>query len=300
MNAQPPQILIVDDEPLNIEVLADVVSELGEILFATDGRTALEMCAEHRPDIVLLDIMMPEMDGYEVCRRLKEDQITADIPVMFVTALTSAEDEVKGIEMGAVDFIAKPIVAPIVLARIRNQLQLKKYRDHLENIAYIDGLTTIPNRRHFDNTLTSEWQRALRKGETLSILLLDIDFFKKYNDSLGHIAGDECLKSVAKGLSDITRRPADLVARYGGEEFVCLLPETTLDGAAAFADKLLVAVRALNIPHPDSDVAPIVTISIGGASVEITPDADPTKLIEAADANLYAAKQQGRNRAVCT
>ena len=297
MTTSPPKILIVDDEPLNIEVLSEMLSGLGEVIFATNGPTALDICAQIHPDIVLLDIMMPGMSGYDVCRTLKASEATADIPVIFVTALAEQNDEAFGIELGAIDYITKPIVAPIVMARVRNQLELKRYRSYLEQIAFIDGLTGIPNRRRFDQFMDAEWKRAQRNGSPIALLFMDIDFFKRYNDSLGHQAGDRCLIEVAQILSNAVRRPADMIARYGGEEFVCVLPETDLDGARAFAETLIHTIRGKCLPHPESDVAECVTLSIGVASMIADNDSTLAEMIAKADTNLYAAKRGGRNRA---
>lgn len=293
-----PKILIVDHELLNIEVMSGTLEELGDILFATNGAEALELSIRETPDIIILDIMMPEMDGYEVCRRLKSNPETAAIPVIFATALSEDTDEAKGFEIGAVDYVTKPIVAAVVVARVKNHLELKLYRDYLESIAYIDGLTGIPNRRNFDQHIQSEWQRAIRSRTQISMLLIDIDHFKLYNDSYGHPAGDTCLTLIAKALSSSVKRPGDLVARYGGEEFVCVLPSTNIEGATAIGATLCDAVNFLKIPHKSSSVCKHTTISIGGAT--ITPDktTEIGALIEAADNNLYKAKEQGRDRVV--
>ncbi|MEX0693097.1 MAG: PleD family two-component system response regulator [Rhodospirillales bacterium] len=292
------KILIVDDEPLNIEVMSGTLDDLGEILFATNGAEAIDLSIREKPDIIILDIMMPGMDGFEVCRQLKSMPETASIPIIFATAMTDNADEAKGFEAGAVDYITKPIVAPVVAARVKNHLQLKQYRDHLENIAFIDGLTGIPNRRSFDQHIRAEWQRGMRSKSELSLLLIDIDYFKPYNDTYGHQAGDACLTLVAKALSSSVHRPGDLVARYGGEEFVCVLPATNLEGASAIGQTLRQAVNFQKIPHKSSSVCGHVTISIGAAAVLPDPSSEIGDLIGAADAMLYKAKSEGRDRVV--
>jgi diguanylate cyclase (GGDEF)-like protein len=292
------KILVVDDELLNIEVMSGTLEDLGEVLFATNGAEAIDLCLREKPDIIILDIMMPEMDGFEVCRRLKQMPETSSIPIIFATAMTDNTDEAKGFEIGAVDYISKPIVAPVVVARVKNHLQLKQYRDHLENIAFIDGLTGIPNRRSFDQHIRAEWQRGVRSASELSLLLIDIDHFKQYNDTYGHQAGDACLAVVAKALSSSVHRPGDLVARYGGEEFVCILPATNIEGASAIGTTLREAVNYLKIPHKSSSVCNHVTISIGGASIMPDQSSDIGDLIGAADAMLYKAKSEGRDRVV--
>jgi len=292
------KILIVDDEPLNIEVLSSTLEELGEVLFATSGAEAIELAVHEKPDIIILDVNMPDMNGYETCRTLKETPGAENIPVIFATAMSDATDEAKGFEIGAVDYVSKPVSAPVVVARVKNHLQLKRYRDYLESIAFIDGLTGVPNRRSFDQHVRAEWQRAARGGTELSLLLVDIDHFKQYNDTYGHQAGDACLTLVAKALSSSVHRPGDQVARYGGEEFVCVLPSTNLEGAAQIGATLRDAVNFLKIPHKSSSVCGHVTISVGGASVKPDQSIDIGDLIGAADANLYKAKSEGRDRVI--
>jgi PleD family two-component response regulator len=215
-------VLIVDDMVSNIEILSGVLGSEYDVLFATSGKDALDIAHDQTPDLILLDVVMPDMDGYEVCAKLKADEKTRDIPVIFVTAMDQEEDESKGLNAGVIDYITKPVRSSIVKARVRNHLELKRYRDLLKELSTVDGLTGIPNRRRFDEVLESEWRRARRNQTPLSLLLMDIDFFKAYNDHYGHVAGDDCLRQLAKGLAEIVRRPADLVARYGGEEFVLL------------------------------------------------------------------------------
>lgn len=299
MSFKVQKILLVDDEPTNIQVLHGILEvDEYDFVFATDGEEALQHAIRQHPDIILLDVMMPDIDGYEVCRRLKDEPLTADIPVVFVTALNHMEDEKKGLDLGAIDYITKPISPSIVRARIRNHLQLKAYRDQLENIAMFDGLTGIANRRRFDAFLETEWKRAQRNHTPLSLVLMDIDFFKPFNDNYGHAAGDHCLKVIAKVLSEVLSRPADLVARYGGEEFVCVLPETDQKGASAVATALLKAVRGAQVPHEHSATADVVTVSIGCLSVNGDDNLSPDRLIEEADKLLYQAKKAGRNRVV--
>lgn len=293
-----PKIMIVDDEPLNIQILSAILEDTGDIIFATDGATAIELCAKELPDIVLLDVMMPDMSGYEVCRRLKQIPETENIPVIFATGLGDEDDETKGFDIGAVDYVIKPFRGPVVMARVRNHLELKRFRDHLTNIAYIDGLTGIPNRRNFDSACQTEWSRGLRAMTTLSLLMIDIDHFKQFNDTYGHQAGDSCLARVARTLEMSVHRPGDVVARYGGEEFVCLLPETGLDGAESIGRTLLDAIRNLKITHEASSAADHLTISIGAATALITASGSAAALLAAADENLYKAKQNGRDRIV--
>ncbi len=296
-SSEKPTVLIVDDQPPNIQALARLLKENYHILVAADGPRALELASgDKAPDVILLDIMMPEMDGYEVCRRLKNDPKTKDIPVIFVTARGDSEDEAMGLDLGAVDYIAKPFNNAVVKARVRTHVQLKIRTDLLEKLAMVDGLTGIANRRSFDQSLKLEWSRAARFGNPVSVVMMDIDHFKAYNDNYGHGAGDECLQRVAEALRSVIRRPTDHIARYGGEEFVALLPETDDQGAARMAEAFRRTVFDLGLPHAFSPIAPHVTISVGHATRPGAPDHAPQMLLEAADQALFKAKEAGRNR----
>ncbi|MFO7599298.1 MAG: diguanylate cyclase [Candidatus Desulfacyla sp.] len=291
------QILMVDDSPVNVRILVDALQSDYELSVATNGPDALEIAGSRPPpDLILLDIMMPGMDGYEVCRLLKEDDATRDIPIMFVTGKNEDQDETKGLELGAVDYITKPFSIPIVKARIRTHLELKSKRDLLQRLSMTDGLTGIANRRRFDEVLMYEWKRGQRTQRGLSLIMIDIDFFKAFNDHYGHLQGDDCLKMVAETLSRLSMRFTDCLARYGGEEFALILTETPHGGAASLAEKMRTAVEARHIPHAGSPVSDWVTVSVGAASVIPSNDASPLSLIQCADKMLYAAKAGGRNR----
>ena len=295
--ARRPRLLVVDDQPVNIQALYQAFAADHQVLMATTGAQALALCASQQPDLVLLDVVMPGMDGHEVCRQLKSDPATRDIPVIFVTAHNDEAAETQGLDLGAVDFISKPINPKIVRARVRTHLTLKAQADLLRQWVYIDGLTGVYNRRHFDERLAAEWARAMRNSAALSVVLIDVDLFKRYNDRYGHQAGDDCLRRVAAALKAGIRRPGDLAARYGGEEFVCLLPDTDLPGALILARQLGAAVQALQIAHDASAVANVVTVSLGVGSKAGTAQGSAAALLRAADAQLYRAKAEGRNRA---
>jgi diguanylate cyclase (GGDEF)-like protein/PAS domain S-box-containing protein len=300
MNEHKPIILIVDDSPANIHVLTELLRDEYCLKVATDGNTALRLAGQpDKPDLILLDIMMPEMDGYEVCRRLKADGMLKDIPVIFITALTEEEHETRGLELGAVDYITKPFNQSIVKLRVKNQLELKKHRDALNRLSHTDGLTGISNRREFDEYFKREWQRAERSGKPISILMMDIDFFKRYNDHYGHAAGDACLKKVAEAIAGSLERPGDLAARYGGEEFVCVLPETDESGGVFTAERIMNAVKKMAIPHEKSDASDAVTLSIGIAAAVPQYHNNSAALLKKADEALYTAKSEGRNRIFC-
>lgn len=298
MNTPDNSILIVDDMTSNIQVLANALQADYRIKVATSGERALEICqSASKPDLVLLDIMMPDIDGYDVCRQLKSAPETSSIPVIFVTSLTDSSDEEKGLNVGAVDYITKPFHIPIVKARVRNHLSLKLKTDLLEEMSHIDGLTHIANRRNFDEMMEKETRRISRIPQPISMIMIDIDFFKPFNDNYGHGKGDECLIQVSRAMREVIKRPNDLLARYGGEEFAVILPETPLEGALKVAEQLRSAVESLNIPHAFSAVTDHVTISLGVASGnEDEQTISVQQLLEQADQALYKAKHQGRNQ----
>lgn len=418
-------VLIVDDTPANIGVLRNILEGEGyQIFAATSGPLALKVAQQTPPDLILLDVMMPGMDGFETCRQLKACAQTRDVPVIFVTARTETEDIVEGFLAGAVDYINKPVRHEEVCARVRTQLQVRHYvevqrgqaerfrgivnnmaeglliiepngriqfanpscnhllgytddelpgrsivellpgplgqeyldyflthaavaphsmlrhgprevsmqrrdggsfsldftvtplflqqmlfigllhditqhkqsENELLRIARVDPLTNLANRRHFDAILQQEWHRAQRNGLPLALLLLDVDHFKLYNDSLGHQAGDHCLQQVAQAINLQAHRPTDLAARYGGEEFVLLFAETGADNAMRLAEMVRARIEALQLPHPNSSTSAWVTVSIGASAMSPKPAMEIEQLFAAADAALYRAKAQGRNR----
>ena len=293
-----PIILVVDDAPVNVKVLTAALRQDYIIKVAVNGLDALASAkSEPYPDLILLDVMMPEMDGYEVLRLLKENPATSRIPVIFVTAKASAIDEEAGLNLGAIDYITKPISIPVTRARVRNHVALKLQADLLEELSLIDPLTQIPNRRQMDENLENEWKKALRSGKPLSILMIDIDYFKGYNDHYGHGAGDECLCRVAEALSNGVSRSGDMVARYGGEEFAVILPETDLQSALLIAERLRQLVLGLNLPHAASRLEMRVTVSIGCATMDsVTGITKAAELLQKADSMLYQAKKMGRNQ----
>ena len=292
-------VLIVDDEPANVELLAAALEDTYELLFATNGARALEIAASRAIDLVLLDVAMPRMDGYEVCRRLKASENTKDVPVIFVSAMREMDDEMRGFDVGGVDYISKPISPARVRARVRTHIELKQARDLLSRLASIDPLTGIANRRRFDDSLEQAWRRAVRAGAPLSLMLVDVDAFKEFNDNYGHARGDDCLRAIAAALLAALRRPGDLVARYGGDEFGVVLEDTDAAGMRALIQRLLQGVRRLDIAHAHSPVQPRVTVTIGGACLQPPDDTPASHLLLTADKLLYEAKEQGRNCGVC-
>ena len=299
-NLQRSMILIVDDVPTNVQILAEALSSQYRIKVASNGVDALEIARRKpHPDLILLDVMMPDMDGFEVCRRLMQDKETDRIPVIFVTAKNAESDEELGLNLGAVDYITKPFVIPIAKARIRNHIRLKQQADLLESLSLLDALTQIPNRRRFDETLVSEWKRAIRDETPISLIMIDIDHFKQYNDFYGHGCGDACLQRVAGELCNSVVRSSDLVARYGGEEFVVILPDTDQHSALMIAERLRQNIELLGLPHALSKNHSVVTISLGVATQNrVTGDLSSSDFCDQADKALYLAKERGRNQ-VC-
>lgn len=298
MNLEKQVVLIVDDIYFNAKFIEDILKDDYLVAIVTSGKECLTYIKHKKVDIVLLDIVMPEMDGYEVCRRLKADPVTKKIPVVFLSVKGEIEDETKGLELGAIDYIIKPACASIIKARIKNHLELKKYNDFLEKLSFIDELTGLFNRRYLDKMLKKEWRCALRTGEILSMLLIDIDFFKGFNDCYGHLEGDKCLKQVATVLKNSVLRSSDVVTRYGGEEFIIILPSTPQEGAIKVAKRIQEQLALLQIEHQGSEVGDYVTLSIGTASVDSREFINEKGIVEMADFALYQAKKQGRNRIV--
>ncbi|MFX1678513.1 diguanylate cyclase [Mitsuaria sp. CC2] len=291
-------VLIVDDSPAIIQLTARMLHGTARLSFATSGEQALSQMRDSAPDLVLLDAEMPGMSGFELCHLMKADPDLCGIPVMFVTGHGESDVELRAFEGGAVDFITKPPHETVLLARVRTQLRIKGLTDELRRLATTDGLTGVGNRRHFDEVLQRECQRCARSASSLSMLIVDVDHFKSYNDHYGHPAGDECLRAVAGALASVAQRPGDQLGRLGGEEFALLLPETPLTGAIDVAQGALRAVRMRALPHAASPTAAHVTVSIGVAALPAPGQEHlaPSALMSLADQALYRAKSGGRDR----
>jgi diguanylate cyclase (GGDEF)-like protein len=314
--APSARLLVVDDHTDTIRLMISILDGLGDVFFATNGADALDMVRDERPDLILLDAEMPGMDGFALCAAIKSDPVFADLPIIFITSHRNVEIETTALDLGAVDFINKPPSPAIVRARVKTHLALKLRTDELHRLASVDGLTGIANRRAFDNALEQEWRRACRSRSPVSLLMIDVDHFKRFNDHYGHQAGDDCLRAVASALASTVRRSGEMVARYGGEEFAVILPSCDQATAVRFAEKLRANVAARHIPHAASDVIDEVTISVGVATLTLDcmksgkehsgwtgpcPTADTcsdgaTTLITMADKALYEAKRAGRDR----
>ena len=299
MNGKPV-IMIVDDEIANIEMIGAMLEDEYEILFARSGEQAIDIAQKAPLDLILLDVVMPGMDGYETCRRIKHDPNLVNVPVIFTTGLDSVECEIQGLSVGAIDYVTKPVQPVSLRRRVSNHVNLKRMRDQLASQALIDPLTGLGNRRMLETLLVEEMIRLARLEEELSVLLIDIDYFKQFNDLYGHLEGDQCIAMVAGTLGAAMRRGGDMCVRYGGEEFACVLPRTDYEGAMHLAEILRSQVEALAIPHAGSSCAPVVTISIGVAVRRCAPDQLMNVWFKTADQMLYDSKHAGRNRVTGT
>ena len=296
MEFKKPTILVVDDMTTTLLLLHDLLKDTYEVKIAKSGTKALEILESPNDiDLILLDIEMPDINGYDVCKRIKNNETIKNIPIIFITGRTSQEDEEYGLNLGAIDYITKPFNKAIVKLRIKNYLDLKIKNDMLEKLSMYDGLTNIRNRRFFDETFEKTFNEIKRAKKSLAVLMIDIDFFKPYNDNYGHGQGDETLRKVAKALEKTIKRASDFVARYGGEEFVILLKDINKDGVEAVANNLLNAVRELKITHEFSKIENYVTVSIGASYYNSSSDITKLELLLKADETLYNVKNSGRN-----
>ena len=296
MEFKKPTILVVDDMTTTLLLIHDLLKDTYEVKIAKSGTKALEILESPNDiDLILLDIEMPDINGYDVCKRIKNNETIKNIPIIFITGRTSQEDEEYGLNLGAIDYITKPFNKAIVKLRIKNYLDLKIKNDMLEKLSMYDGLTNIRNRRYFDETFETAFLEAKRERSSLALMMIDIDFFKPYNDNYGHGQGDETLRKVAKALEKTIKRASDFVARYGGEEFVILLKDINKDGVEAVANNLLNAVRELKITHEFSKIENYVTVSIGASFYNSSSDITKLELLLKADETLYSVKNSGRN-----
>ena len=296
MEFKKPTILVVDDMTTTLLLIHDLLKDTYEVKIAKSGAKALEILESPNDiDLILLDIEMPDINGYDVCKRIKNNETIKNIPIIFITGRTSQEDEEYGLNLGAIDYITKPFNKAIVKLRIKNYLDLKIKNDMLEKLSMYDGLTNIRNRRYFDETFEKTFSEIKRDKKSLAVLMIDIDFFKPYNDNYGHGQGDETLRKVAKALEKTIKRASDFVARYGGEEFVILLKDINKDGVEAVANNLLNAIRELKITHEFSKIENYVTVSIGVSYYNSSSDITKLELLLKADETLYNVKNSGRN-----
>jgi len=324
--SQPPEmILLIDDSNDNLRLLSTMLKSQGyTVKKAISGKFALQSMEVIDPDLILLDVNMPEMNGYEVCEILKAQEKYQSTPIIFISASDQVFNKVKAFQVGAIDYITKPFQLEEVLIRVENQLYRKRlYQElqrqnellkteiderlrvekdlteanqKLELLASLDGLTGIANRRRFDEYIQVEWQRCVRGGFPISLILIDVDFFHYYNETYGHLLGDDCLKTIANILQTMSQRATDLTARYGGEEFVIVLPHTPPEGVRKLAERIQAAIAAKKISHRRSSVSKYVTLSIGVATIVPNQQSKMTNFIDLADQALFKAKRAGRNR----
>ncbi|MCL2637684.1 MAG: diguanylate cyclase [Oscillospiraceae bacterium] len=289
-------VLIVDDQETSITALANILSRDYKIYSADNGQQALELAEELSPDIILLDILMPDMSGFDVIEKLKASALTKNIPVIFITGLTSDDDEETGLRLGAVDYITKPFKEAIVKARVNTHLKIAEQMRTIERIGLTDPLTQISNRRGFNELFDTEWRKAIKKRYEISFLMIDADNFKDYNDIYGHQQGDVLLKAIADVFKESAENP-DCAARWGGEEFVMLLPGTGSEEAAEIAENIRKKVEALVIPAENGRPTKI-TISIGVNTIIPDDETQIADFVNKADQALYKAKETGRNKVV--
>lgn len=295
-----PTILIADDDLSSIAIINTILEETFRVSFARSGQEALDTAAAIRPDLILLDIIMPGMDGFEVCERLKADPDLSDIPVIFMTALGATEDEVRGLTLGAIDYVTKPAEPIALRARVNNHVELKRLRDSLAENALTDPLTGLGNRQRLEATLRSEVSRLGVHGEWLSMVILDVGGVKRFNEAHGRAAGDHCIGLVAEALTSAALRPRDLLARYGGVEFAYVLPDTDVTAARTIAERVLSAIAALTIPGDQPEASPPLTANIGIATGRCQPGMSPDLWVACADGQLYRSKLAGPNKITAT
>ncbi len=297
-------VLVVEDSKSIRDLVCAYIQDVGhQTATAENGEDALDAFSVEKVDLVLMDVELPGIDGYETTRRLRARMSGNWIPIIFLSSNYSSGHFVEGINAGGDAYLAKPVNGPVLQAMVKAMGRIAAMRDELhrvnrelEELSVIDPLTSLVNRRGLNMHLSREWGRSNREGSALSLILIDVDHFKKYNDNYGHLEGDNCLEKVSKAMVSVAMRPADVVARYGGEEFVVLLPNTGLDGAAEVAERIRAAVQALALPHAHSSTADCVTVSIGVAEKGEKTYSDD--LISEADKALYTAKENGRNGVV--
>ena len=297
-HAKKNSLLIVDDDALNLMILTQILRKDYQIRASSKGAAAVRMAAKHLPDLIILDIMMPDMDGYQVFAALKTQDKTAHIPVIFITGLDNRQDEKKGLQLGAVDYISKPFDDMVIRLRVHNQIHIINQMRTIEKLSLTDQLTGIPNRRNFDDRLHVEWGRAIREGSPLCLLMIDVDHFKAFNDTHGHKNGDKALCLVARVLIQTLKRVTDFAARWGGEEFVAVLPNTDSSGGLIVGERIREAVEAEEMALGDGCAAKL-TVSIGINTHTPTSSSSVEDFFSRADKALYKAKDSGRNRVVC-
>lgn len=296
-------LLLVEQDPLIQRVFKDHFKLSYRLLITASGKEAYELAINDQIDMAVINIQTSDISGFDTCINLKHHPVCVDIPIILIGATQSPAHIIFGLNLGAIDFISIPLDISILAAKIKNHMQLAAKLSALAVISCTDGLTGVPNRLQLDTSLNRAWYAAIRGQHPLSLLMIDIDYFKRFNDTFGHVAGDECLKRVAQTIKNALHRDSDAMGRYGGEEFVVVLPFTDLQGAMLIGRDILVQIEDLDIDNPRAKTTKKVTVSIGVATLDPTQEIDytsaqPEDLIKRADKTLYRAKKQGRNRIV--
>lgn len=299
--AHRAKILVIDNERLSIQLLFEGLNDEYSILAASNGVSGLQIAREQKPDLILLDIVLGDLSGYEICKALKQDPATSNIPIIFVTGQDSAEDELAGLELGAVDYFKKPFSLPLARVRVRKQIELKQKTDLLEQLSFVDSLTGIANKRQFDEKIEKAIRYAARNHRGLSLLMIDIGSFKTYSEQHGQFVGDLALKKVASILQRGAARPLDFVARYGGEAFAVLLIDSGPEESKLLAEKLRSSIECANIAYENSDKK-YLSVSIGVSHVDAhhAIDIKVNDIIKEVNNCLYAAKLAGTNKVICS
>lgn len=296
VNCNKQTVLIVDDSTINIKILENLLKKDYEIKVAKHANEALYITANNEIDLILLDIVMPEISGYEICKILKKNKATKDIPIIFVTALSKDEDEEYGLSLGAIDYISKPFNSSIAKVRIDNHLKLKKYSDRLKMLNMLDGLTSVYNKKIFDENLIKAWEKSILTDSNIGVLLMDIDYFKRFNDTYGHLKGDDCLKLISKELNIRLMKEGTFLYRWGGEEFATIIRDKDINYFKELSNELRKLVYNLKIPNEKSDISDYTTISIGISIANASNKLNPYDLVSKSDEALYLAKENGRNK----
>ncbi len=290
------KILVVEDSTYNLHVIEKMLEDQYLVGKATTAQEGMKAAQIFSPHLILLDIILPDANGFDLLVRLKENEPTKNIPVMLITGLDSEAAEEWGFRLGAVDYIKKPFRETIIKARVNTQIRAIKQLRVLEEMSLLDALTGISNRRAFDQQILCEWGHALRNRCEVSLLMLDVDHFKEYNDTFGHPQGDVMLQRIAQVVQGELKRSLDVLCRYGGEEFAVLLPGTGPEGARAVAERIRASVADTEVYDPDTRRLTKPTVSIGVATAFPAEGDMLSELIERADRLLYQAKSKGRNR----
>ena len=290
------KVLIVDDSPTNVMALTNILQSDYAIETASSGFEALHKAIDKVPDMILLDVIMPDMDGFEVISKLKQVPELKKVPVIFITGLDDIQNEEKGLALGAIDYISKPFIPKIVKARVSTYIKLFEYQKSFEDLIWVDSLTGMYNRRAYDKYIESEWRRSKRNNSYISLAMIDIDFYKEYNDHYGHMFGDDLLRILVSAIETEVDKNDNYLARYGGDKFVFIMPSADSVKGQATAEKVLKAVSNLRIPHIRSQITDYVTVSIGGITAKPQKDDDIKNFVDLVNKMLCQAKSSGRNK----